>query len=86
MKFPRSILNFKKPHPSVMVHPTQKPVELLEYLIKTYSNENNLVLDFTMGSGSTGIACKKLNRNFIGIEINKDYFKLAINRLEVETR
>ena len=86
MKFPRSILNFKKPHPSVMVHPTQKPVELLEYLIKTYSNENNLVLDFTMGSGSTGIACKKLNRNFIGIEINKDYFKLAINRLEVGTR
>lgn len=83
MKFPRSILNFKKPHPSVMVHPTQKPVELLEYLIKTYSNEKSLVLDFTMGSGSTGIACKNLNRNFIGIEIDKDYFKLAINRLEV---
>lgn len=83
MKFPRSILNFKKPHPSVMVHPTQKPIELLEYLIKTYSNEKSLVLDFTMGSGSTGIACKNLNRNFIGIEIDKDYFKLAINRLEV---
>ena len=66
-----------------MVHPTQKPVELLEYLIKTYSNEKSLVLDFTMGSGSTGIACKNLNRNFIGIEIDKDYFKLAINRLEV---
>lgn len=83
MKFPKSILSFKKPHPSVMVHPTQKPVELLEYLIKTYSNEESLVLDFTMGSGSTGIACKNLNRNFIGIEIDRDYFELAINRLEV---
>lgn len=83
MKFPRSILRFKKPHPSVMVHPTQKPVELLEYLIKTYSNENSLVLDFTMGSGSTGVACKNLNRDFIGIEINEDYFKLAKNRLKI---
>ncbi len=79
----RYSLIWNKEHPSVMVHPTQKPVELLEYLIKTYSNEKSLVLDFTMGSGSTGIACKNLNRNFIGIEIDKDYFKLAINRLEV---
>ncbi|WP_349763652.1 site-specific DNA-methyltransferase [Fusobacterium sp. SYSU M8D902] len=81
MKFPRSILNFKKPHPSVMIHPTQKPTELLEYLIKTYSNENDLVLDFTMGSGSAGVACSNTNRNFIGIEIDKKYYELAINRM-----
>ena len=56
-------------------HPTQKPIELLEWLIKTYTNEGDLVLDFTMGSGTTGMACKKLNRNFIGIERDKEYFE-----------
>lgn len=81
MKFPRSILNFKKPHPSLSLHPTQKPVELLEYLIKSYSNENDLVLDFTMGSGSTGVACVNTNRNFIGIEKDSKYFNIAKERL-----
>ena len=63
------------------LHPTQKPVALLEYLIKTYTNENDTVLDFTMGSGSTGVACNNTNRNFIGIESNKDYFDIADKRI-----
>ena len=63
------------------VHPTQKPVALLEYLIKTYTNENDTVLDFTMGSGSTGVACVNTNRNFIGIEMDKDYFDIADKRI-----
>tara|TARA_B100001964_G_scaffold245657_1_gene334451 strand:- start:1707 stop:2429 length:723 start_codon:yes stop_codon:yes gene_type:complete len=58
-------------------HPTQKPIELLEYLVKTYSNENDTVLDCCMGSGSTGVACINLNRNFIGIELNNEYFEKA---------
>jgi site-specific DNA-methyltransferase (adenine-specific) len=62
-------------------HPTQKPVALMEYLIKTYTNENELVLDFTMGSGTTGVACKNLNRKFIGIELDKNYFKIASERI-----
>ena len=62
-------------------HPNQKPVELLEYLIKTYSNENDLVLDFTMGSGSTGVACRNTNRNFIGIELDDEYFDIAKERV-----
>ncbi len=64
-----------------IIHPTQKPVALMEYLIKTYTNENETVLDFTMGSGTTGIAAKNLNRNFIGIEKSKEYFKLAKDRI-----
>ena len=63
------------------LHPTQKPIELCEYLIKTYTNENDTVLDFTMGSGSTGVACKNLNRQFIGIEKDKKYFDIAKNRI-----
>ena len=63
-------------------HPTQKPVALLEYLIKTYSLKNDTVLDFTMGSGSTGVAAKNLNRNFIGIELDKNYFDIAKQRIE----
>ena len=63
------------------VHPTQKPVALLEYLIKTYSNENDTVLDFTMGSGSTGVACRNTNRDFIGIELDKTYFDIAVERI-----
>jgi len=63
------------------VHSTQKPVALLEYLIKTYTNENDLVLDFTMGSGTTGVACKNLNRNFIGIELDEKYFNIAKERI-----
>jgi site-specific DNA-methyltransferase (adenine-specific) len=64
-------------------HPTQKPVALMEYLIKTYTNKNEIVLDFTMGSGSTGVACKNLNRNFIGIELDEKYFKIAQERCGV---
>ena len=63
------------------LHPTQKPIELLEYLIKTYSIENEIVLDNVMGSGSTGVACKNLNRRFIGIEKDKKYFDIAVNRI-----
>ena len=62
-------------------HPTQKPLELMEYLIKTYSNEGEMVLDFTMGSGTTGVAAKNLNRNFIGIELNDNYFEIAKYRI-----
>ena len=63
-------------------HPTQKPVALMEYLIKTYTNENETVLDFTMGSGSTGLACLNTNRNFIGIELDDNYFEIASKRIE----
>jgi len=63
------------------LHPTQKPVTLMEYLIKTYTNENETVLDFTMGSGSTGVACMNTNRNFIGIELDENYFKIAEKRI-----
>jgi len=63
-------------------HPTQKPVALIEYLIKTYTNEGETVLDFTMGSGTTGVACKHLNRNFIGIELEEKYFNIAKERIE----
>jgi len=63
-------------------HPTQKPVALMEYLIKTYTNEDETVLDFTMGSGSTGVACKNLSRSFIGIELDEGYFNIAKERIE----
>ena len=64
------------------LHPTQKPILLMEYLIKTYTNENETVLDFTMGSGSTGVACVNTNRNFIGIEQDDKYFQIAKDRIE----
>jgi len=64
------------------LHPTQKPVALFEYLIKTYTNEGDLVLDNCMGSGTTGVACKNLNRNFIGIELDENYFNIAKKRIE----
>lgn len=82
LKNPISILSFQKPHPSVAVHRTEKPVELLEYLIKTYTNENETVLDNCMGSGSTGVACVNTGRNFIGIELDKDCFEIASNRIK----
>ena len=81
-KYPKSIIKFPRPASCVMVHPTQKPVELLEWLIKTYTNENETVLDNCMGSGSTGVACKNLNRNFIGIELEEEYFNIAKERIE----
>ena len=64
------------------LHPTQKPVALMEYLVKTYTNENETVLDFTMGSGSTGVACVNTNRNFIGIEMDSNYFEIAEQRIK----
>ena len=79
-KYPRQVLEFKRPHPPIF--PTQKPVDLCEYLIKTYTNEGDLVLDNCMGSGSTGVACKNLNRKFIGIELNSETFNLAKDRIE----
>ena len=82
-RYPTNILNFKKV--AKPIHPTQKPVELLEYLIKTYTNQGDTVLDFCMGSGTTGVACKKLNRNFIGIELDKKYFDIAEKRINETT-
>ena len=79
--YPLSIIQFNV-NSKAEYHPTQKPVDLLEYLIKTYTNENDTVLDFTMGSGSTGVACKNLNRNFIGIEKDEKYFDIAKQRIE----
>lgn len=81
-KYPTSILKFNKPHSTIVQHPTQKPVGLLEYLIKTYTKENEIVLDNTMGSGSTGVACVNLNRKFVGIEKDKKYFNIAKKRIE----
>jgi len=81
-KFPKSILEVSNANQKGKVHPTQKPVALLEYLIKTYTNENETILDNCMGSGSTGVACINTNRNFIGIEKDKTYFEIAKNRIE----
>lgn len=78
-RYPLNTLNFTRD--KSRQHPTQKPVALMEYLIKTYTNENELVLDFTMGSGTTGVACKNLNRHFIGIELDEKYFKIAKERI-----
>ena len=83
-KYPISIMKFQKPHPSVCVHPTEKPVALLEYLVKTYTNEGDVVLDNCMGSGSTGVACQNTNREFIGMELDEDYYKLACERIKKE--
>ena len=80
-KFPINLLTFSKSNMQENnYHSTQKPTALLEYLIKTYTNEDDLVLDFTMGSGSTGVACMNTNRQFIGIELDKDYFNIAQER------
>lgn len=79
--YPHNVLEF--PHDSGGKHPTQKPVALMEYLIKTYTNEDDLVLDFTMGSGTTGVACQNTNRRFVGIELDPDYFRIACERMGV---
>ena len=82
-RFPKSILKFSQNWSrQQQIHPTQKPIALMEYLIKTYTNENETVLDFTMGSGSTGVACKNTNRNFIGIEMDAKYFDIATERIK----
>lgn len=80
-RYPLSIIKFSK---ESGFHPTQKPIALLEYLIKTYSHEGQTVLDFTMGSGSTGVACKNTNRNFIGIEKELEYYNIAKQRVLTE--
>ena len=80
-RYPRSVQVFKTDKQKVSLHPTQKPVALLEYLIKTYTNEGEIVLDFTFGSGSTGVSCLNTNRRFIGIEMDEKYFDIAANRI-----
>ena len=80
-RFPRSVIKISNDNHKSL-HPTQKPVALLEYLIKTYTNESETVLDNCMGSGSTGVACKNLNRKFIGIELDENYFNIAKERIE----
>lgn len=85
MKHPTSIISCQKPHPSVAVHPTQKPIELLENLIKTYTNEGETVLDNCMGSGSTVLAAMNTNRKVIGIELNNEYYKIAEQRVAENT-
>lgn len=81
-KYPKQLISIAKPHPSISVHPTQKPIDLMEYLVKTYTNVGDVVLDFTMGSGSTGVACINTGRKFIGIELDKGHFNTAKNRIE----
>jgi site-specific DNA-methyltransferase (adenine-specific) len=81
--YPVSLLDIKSERG---FHPTQKPVALMEYLIKTYTEEGQLVVDFTMGSGTTGVACKRLNRDFIGIEKDAGYFDIAYKRIEGSCR
>ena len=78
--YPKNIIKIKSDIKTV--HPTQKPVALMEYLIKTYTNENETVLDFCLGSGTTGVAAKNLNRKFIGIEMNETYFNIAQDRIK----
>ena len=80
-RFPRSVIKISNDNHKSL-HPTQKPVELLEWLIRTYSNENETILDNCMGSGSTGVACINTNRKFIGIELDNTYFEIAKKRIE----
>ena len=79
-KYKSNILKYKKDYDGY--HPTQKPVLLLEDLIKTFSNDGNTVVDLTMGSGSTGVACKNTKRNFIGFELDETYYNIANERIE----
>lgn len=79
-KNPQSIIRFSKPNRAV--HPTQKPVELFEYLIKTYTKEGDLVLDSCIGSGTTAVACINTNRKYMGIELNKNYYDIAVERIK----
>ena len=82
MKYPSSVIKIKKEHPAI--HPTQKPVALFEYLIKTYTNEGDLVLDNCIGSGTTAIVCIRTNRNYIGMELSEDYVKISNERIQKE--
>ena len=82
-KYPTSILKFQKPHPSIAKHRTEKSIQCLEWLIRTYTNEGDTVLDNCTGAGSCGLACKNTNRNFIGMEIDEQYFNIAVERINV---
>jgi len=82
LKYPENVREFNNRAAGQRgLHPTQKPIELMKYLILSHTKENETVLDFTMGSGTTGVACKHLNRNFIGIELDENYFNIAKNRI-----
>ena len=80
-RYPRTVQKVSNSSTEAGLHPTQKPVALMEYLIKTYTNEGETVLDFTMGSGTTGVAAKNLNRSFIGIELDENYYNIAKERI-----
>lgn len=86
LRYPLDVLDFNGIAPGKNIHPTQKPVELLEYLIKTYSNAGEVVLDNCMGSGSTGVACVSTGRRFVGIELDEYYFQVAKERIEEAVR
>lgn len=86
IRYPLQIIQFKRDILTSNLHPTQKPMALMEWLIKTYTDEGDTVLDFTMGSGTTGVACKNLNRNFIGIELDPKYFEIARNRINTHIK
>lgn len=85
-RYPKSVITFSQDTQNSSVHPTQKPVALLEYLLKTYTSHGSAVLDFTMGSGTALVACQKLGRAGTGIEINPEYFEIACRRVEEATR
>ena len=87
LKFPTSIIKYQKPHPSKALHPTEKPVALCEYLINTYTDPDEIVLDNCMGSGPTGVACVNTGRRFIGMELDPKYFEIAAQRIaEAESK
>lgn len=83
-KHPRSIIHIQKEHDGRQIHPTQKPVALLEYLVRTYTNKGDIVLDNCMGSGTTAIACIREHRNWIGFELNEEYYTKAQQRIKDE--
>ena len=84
-RYPKTTIEFDVVDLKNRLHPTQKPVALLEYLIKTYTNEGETVLDFTFGSCSTGVACLNTNRKFIGVEMNEEYFNIGVKRMQEST-
>ena len=83
LKNPVTVLEFKQQDPNKILHPTQKPLELIEYMIKTYTNEGDLILDNTCGSGTTGLGAKNLNRNYIMMEQDPKYYEIACKRVQV---
>jgi len=82
LKYPKDLIKIKSTDSTKNLHPTQKPLQLMEYLVTTYTNENQTILDFTMGSGTTMLACKNLNRNGIGIEMDANYYAFAVARVD----